>query len=96
MSAGGQRRRVEERWMRPAGAERRAATGLARGHAYPAEPSWASEPRTGRIRDLQVPETGATSPDSYTAGVAGTIMIVEDEPAVARGVQVALEREGYT
>ena len=24
-----------------------------------------------------------------------TIMIVEDEPAVARGVQVALEREGY-
>jgi DNA-binding response OmpR family regulator len=27
--------------------------------------------------------------------VAGTIMIVEDEPAVARGVQVALEREGY-
>ena len=25
----------------------------------------------------------------------GTIMIVEDEPAVARGVQVALEREGY-
>ena len=25
-----------------------------------------------------------------------TIMIVEDEPAVARGVQVALEREGYT
>ena len=26
----------------------------------------------------------------------GTIMIVEDEPAVARGVQVALEREGYT
>jgi two-component system response regulator VicR len=28
--------------------------------------------------------------------MAGTIMIVEDEPAVARGVQVALEREGYT
>jgi DNA-binding response OmpR family regulator len=27
--------------------------------------------------------------------VASTIMIVEDEPAVARGVQVALEREGY-
>jgi DNA-binding response OmpR family regulator len=27
--------------------------------------------------------------------MAGTIMIVEDEPAVARGVQVALEREGY-
>ena len=27
--------------------------------------------------------------------VAATIMIVEDEPAVARGVQVALEREGY-
>jgi DNA-binding response OmpR family regulator len=27
--------------------------------------------------------------------VAFTIMIVEDEPAVARGVQVALEREGY-
>lgn len=26
----------------------------------------------------------------------GTIMIVEDEPAVARGVQVALEREGYS
>jgi DNA-binding response OmpR family regulator len=25
-----------------------------------------------------------------------TILIVEDEPAVARGVQVALEREGYT
>jgi DNA-binding response OmpR family regulator len=25
-----------------------------------------------------------------------TIMFVEDEPAVARGVQVALEREGYT
>ena len=33
--------------------------------------------------------------DSYTSRVAGTIMIVEDEPAVARGVQVALEREGY-
>ena len=28
--------------------------------------------------------------------MAGTIMIVEDEPAVARGVQVALEREGHT
>jgi DNA-binding response OmpR family regulator len=28
--------------------------------------------------------------------MAGTIMIVEDEPAVARGVQVALEREGYS
>jgi two-component system response regulator MtrA len=28
--------------------------------------------------------------------MAGTIMIVEDEPAVARGVQVALESEGYT
>jgi len=28
--------------------------------------------------------------------MAATIMIVEDEPAVARGVQVALEREGYT
>src|SRR5438132_8714165 len=27
--------------------------------------------------------------------MAGTIMIVEDEPAVARGVQVALENEGY-
>jgi DNA-binding response OmpR family regulator len=27
--------------------------------------------------------------------VAATIMIVEDEPAVARGVEVALEREGY-
>jgi DNA-binding response OmpR family regulator len=27
--------------------------------------------------------------------VAASIMIVEDEPAVARGVQVALEREGY-
>ncbi|MGI8929842.1 MAG: response regulator, partial [Candidatus Limnocylindria bacterium] len=27
--------------------------------------------------------------------MAGTIMIVEDEPAVARGIQVALEREGY-
>ncbi|HEY7451569.1 MAG TPA: response regulator transcription factor [Candidatus Limnocylindria bacterium] len=27
--------------------------------------------------------------------MAATIMIVEDEPAVARGVQVALEREGY-
>jgi DNA-binding response OmpR family regulator len=30
-----------------------------------------------------------------SAVVAATIMIVEDEPAVARGVQVALEREGY-
>jgi len=29
------------------------------------------------------------------SGMPGTIMIVEDEPAVARGVQVALEREGY-
>ena len=29
------------------------------------------------------------------AVMPGTIMIVEDEPAVARGVQVALEREGY-
>ena len=28
--------------------------------------------------------------------MAGTIMIVEDEPAVARGVQIALEREGYS
>ncbi|PZR64106.1 MAG: DNA-binding response regulator [Chloroflexi bacterium] len=28
--------------------------------------------------------------------MSGNIMIVEDEPAVARGVQVALEREGYT
>jgi DNA-binding response OmpR family regulator len=28
--------------------------------------------------------------------MAGMIMIVEDEPAVARGVQVALEKEGYT
>jgi DNA-binding response OmpR family regulator len=28
--------------------------------------------------------------------MAANIMIVEDEPAVARGVQVALEREGYT
>jgi DNA-binding response OmpR family regulator len=28
--------------------------------------------------------------------MAGTIMTVEDEPAVARGVQVALEREGHT
>jgi two-component system response regulator VicR len=28
--------------------------------------------------------------------MAGTIMIVEDEPAVARGVQVALESEGYS
>ena len=28
--------------------------------------------------------------------MAATIMIVEDEPAVARGVQVALQREGYT
>jgi two-component system response regulator RegX3 len=27
--------------------------------------------------------------------MAATIMIVEDEPAVARGVQVALEQEGY-
>jgi DNA-binding response OmpR family regulator len=27
--------------------------------------------------------------------VASTIMIVEDEPAVARGVEVALQREGY-
>ncbi|HET9497328.1 MAG TPA: response regulator transcription factor [Candidatus Limnocylindria bacterium] len=27
--------------------------------------------------------------------MAASIMIVEDEPAVARGVQVALEREGY-
>jgi two-component system OmpR family response regulator len=27
--------------------------------------------------------------------MAGTIMIVEDEPAVARGVEVALQREGY-
>ena len=33
---------------------------------------------------------------SYNPPVAGTIMVVEDEPAVARGVQVALEREGYT
>src|SRR5688500_12605452 len=33
--------------------------------------------------------------DSYTFRMAGMIMIVEDEPAVARGVQVALEREGY-
>lgn len=28
--------------------------------------------------------------------MAATIMIVEDEPAVARGLQVALEREGYS
>ena len=28
--------------------------------------------------------------------MAGSIMVVEDEPAVARGVQVALEREGYS
>jgi DNA-binding response OmpR family regulator len=28
--------------------------------------------------------------------MAANIMIIEDEPAVARGVQVALEREGYT
>jgi DNA-binding response OmpR family regulator len=28
--------------------------------------------------------------------MAATIMIVEDEPAVARGVQVALQREGYS
>ena len=28
--------------------------------------------------------------------MAANIMIVEDEPAVARGVQVALEREGYS
>jgi DNA-binding response OmpR family regulator len=28
--------------------------------------------------------------------MAANIMIVEDEPAVARGVEVALEREGYT
>ncbi|MDP9272939.1 MAG: response regulator transcription factor [Chloroflexota bacterium] len=28
--------------------------------------------------------------------MTANIMIVEDEPAVARGVQVALEREGYT
>ncbi|MEX1279087.1 MAG: response regulator, partial [Chloroflexota bacterium] len=27
--------------------------------------------------------------------MAASIMIVEDEPAVARGVQVVLEREGY-
>ena len=40
-------------------------------------------------------ETGRIPAPSYTSRVAGTIMIVEDEPAVARGVQVALEREGY-
>jgi DNA-binding response OmpR family regulator len=28
--------------------------------------------------------------------MAGTIMIVEDEPAVARGVEVALQNEGYS
>ena len=41
-------------------------------------------------------DTSRAPRDSYTSRVAGTIMIVEDEPAVARGVQVALEREGYS
>jgi len=46
----------------------------------------------------QAPEssTGRACAAAYTRPMAGsTILIVEDEPAVARGVQVALEREGY-
>ena len=39
---------------------------------------------------------GVTARRSYNRPVAGNVMIVEDEAAVARGVQFALEREGYT
>ncbi len=41
------------------------------------------------------PATGIGRIVPILAAMPGTIMIVEDEPAVARGVQVALEREGY-
>jgi len=48
------------------------------------------------LRLLQASDTEADAGASYNRHLmAGTIMIVEDEPAVARGVQVALEREGY-
>ena len=40
--------------------------------------------------------SGKAPASGYHRGLmASHIMIVEDEPAVARGVQVALEREGY-
>ncbi len=49
-----------------------------------------------RLRHLQAAATEKTGFIPILARMVGTIMIVEDEPAVARGVQVALEREGYT
>ena len=50
------------------------------------------------MRAAMVPEGAdrVSRPPPYTwSPMAATIMIVEDEPAVARGVQVALQREGY-
>jgi DNA-binding response OmpR family regulator len=96
--ASGSTDRVEERWLRAGMVPAEWPSGN-RGKTEPI----ASTPRispglsvpSARIRDLQVADTGRISGRSYTSRVAGTIMIVEDEPAVARGVQVALEREGY-
>ncbi len=81
-------------------AERPSGTGYPRGRHNAAQlqltvPSETPE-RYRPIKGSSGCETGRTLADSYTSRVAGTIMIVEDEPAVARGVQVALEREGYS
>src|SRR5437016_8837264 len=44
----------------------------------------------------EAPDRVSGAPTYNPSPMAATIMIVEDEPAVARGVQVALQREGYT
>lgn len=56
------------------------------------------EEKGGRHDLAQLQHDGLSLPRGASrigGRMAGTIMIVEDEPAVARGVQVALEREGY-
>src|SRR5665811_348131 len=47
-------------------------------------------------RGVRVPRAGLQAPSVYDpAGMASSILIVEDEHAVARGIQYALQQEGY-
>src|ERR671914_1909715 len=62
----------------------------------PTRPMQTARLQLGKPRGRQMHQSGVERGRSYNPPVAGTIMVVEDEPAVARGVQVALEREGYT
>jgi DNA-binding response OmpR family regulator len=86
----------------------RTASGLARLHrtgwadarqAVVRRARWRISQHLALTINERSPETDAPAPEPRSAynrlPMPGTIMIVEDEPAVARGVQVALEREAY-